>query len=139
MSIHDFAKGAMASSGRQLEQVLAGLKEEHADVKVGSIAMSARETVAHLTDCYLCSVDAAEGKEPKFGSYSGAGKSWTELQKELDESRAAAVDKILALPEDKIGDFSLNYVILHDAYHVGQLALVRIQTDPNWDAYSIYA
>jgi uncharacterized damage-inducible protein DinB len=139
MTVHDFAKDAMASSGRQLDQVLAGMKEEHADTKVGGISQSPRETLEHLTDCYVNTVKAAEGKQPEWGTFSAAGKTWNELQKCFEASRAEAVAKILAAPEDKVGELALNYVILHDAYHVGQLALIRIQTDPGWDAYSIYA
>ena len=127
----------MVSSGRQLDQVLAGLKEEHADTKIG-VSQSPREMLEHLTDCYMNTVKAAEGKEPEWGSFSAAGKSWADLQKACAESRATAVEIILGTPEDKVGELALNYIIMHDTYHVGQLALVRLQTDPTWDAYSIY-
>ena len=138
MTIHDFTKNAMASSGHQLDQALAGLKEEHVDTKVGGIAMSPRELLEHLADCYVNTVDAAEGKEPNWGSYSAPDKSWSGLLAEFKSTRAKAVEKILAAPEDKVGDLALAYVVMHDAYHVGQLCLVRIATDPTWDPYSIY-
>jgi hypothetical protein len=128
----------MASAGRQLEQVLAGMKEEHVDVKIAAVAMSARETLEHLIDCYVNAPTAVEGGEPQWGSYVIADKSWSNLRTLLSDLRGKAVDKILTAPEEKVGDLAMNYVVMHDAYHVGQLALIRLQTDPSWDAYSIY-
>jgi len=139
MNTHEFTETAMASAGRQLEQVLAGLKEEHSDVKVASVASSARETLEHLVDCYVNTPAAVEGKEPQWGSYTIEDKSLANLLKLCAELRAKAVQKILTAPEDKVGELALNYIILHDAYHVGQLALLRMQTDASWDPYSIYA
>jgi hypothetical protein len=41
--------------------------------------------------------------------------------------------------EANVREDAMHYIVLHDCYHVGQLCLVRLADDPNWDAYSIYA
>jgi len=51
--------------------------------------------------------------------------------------RAEAV--ALAMTSEEAAKASLDYVVIHDAYHVGQMALLRLEQEPGWDPYSLYA
>jgi hypothetical protein len=66
-------------------------------------------------------------------------KTPANLRKTWSEQRAKAVDAALSQDEDKGLKNAYEYIIGHDNYHVGNLVASRLQVEPEWDSYAIYA
>jgi len=122
----------------QLEKVLEGVKESDLDFKVSPTAMSMRELVEHLCEVYTCVEKESRGEKHSWGTFAIADKSWSNLLSEFNKTRAKALGIVSAAQEDKDILSANAYIVAHDYYHVGQLASIRLATDPTWDAYSIY-
>lgn len=127
----------MDDAGYQLEKVLGGLDETTVDRKVCPAAMSAREMVVHLTECYLAAVTEAAGQKFEWGSYRPEDQSWPTVMAEFKAKRAEAVAAVSGDDEKRV-KLASAFIIGHDYYHVGQLVLHRLEFTPGWDAYSIY-
>ena len=135
MSTQEILEYQVANIGFQLDKVFEGLHESLLDHKIVPAAMSARETLTHLPECYIAALEHAAGKNHEWGSYRTEAKSLEDLLGELRARRAEAVTALLATADAKtIHD----YIVGHDAYHIGQMALLRLSTDSAWDPYSLY-
>ncbi|GIV02997.1 MAG: hypothetical protein D6724_10885 [Armatimonadetes bacterium] len=125
---------ALEATSKQVTACLAGLAPDHWDAKPLPPIGSPREIVHHLCDAYCAVVAQAEGKEYEWGSFAlpaGADPCavWREERNKAVKALAGA---------DAATSLGLDYIALHDAYHVGQLCAVRLALDPEWDSYSIY-
>lgn len=125
--------------GRQIDACLDGMSEACYDTKVSPIAMSPREILQHLADAYEAHVVTMRGEKYEFGSFVIADKSTDGIRKAFKDQRAKAVKVALAAATDKGLKESYDYIVGHDNYHVGQLCLCRVASDPDWDYYSIYS
>lgn len=130
--------GAFDDSRYQVTQVLAGLEGDQWDVKSHPQAMSARETIQHLADCYSACLAVLDGNKYDFGSFRFDVTQPEEQLAKMLEIRDEAVARISASDDEKAFHEGNAFIILHDCYHVGQLATVRLAINPEWDAYSIY-
>lgn len=127
---------AMESTARQLEACWAGLSNEDWERSPVATLRAPREVVEHLCDAYRGGVAALNGESYDWGSYSlPEGADPVTIWR---EERAKATNAILAGDPEKATHIAMEYVALHEAYHVGQLCAVRLALDPDWDAYSIY-
>jgi hypothetical protein len=120
----------------QLEQVVSGMTESQLDHRLVPTSMTPRETLVHVTECYVAGCATAEGKEHEWGSYQAASSDLPSLLEAYRTERAKAVEELVVADEGRIR--VANWLIGHDYYHVGQLAATRLATDPEWDTFSIY-
>jgi uncharacterized damage-inducible protein DinB len=126
------------TTGHQLTRVFEGIKEEHQDYKACSKAMTPKETLEHLCECYQAFLTESQGGSYEWGSFSIADKSWENLLSQFNSLRGRAVQLAKGSQETRVLRSASAYMVLHDAYHVGQMASCRIETDADWDPYSIY-
>ncbi|MER3414413.1 MAG: hypothetical protein C4341_09345 [Armatimonadota bacterium] len=127
---------AIEIAGRQLEACWAGLSLSGWDATPLPNILSPRQLAEHLCDCYRAAIAALKGESHDWGTYrlSDGGDPLEAWRRE----RAAAIEAIRTGDPEKAPHVGLEYLALHDAYHVGQLCAVRLALDPEWDAYSIY-
>ena len=137
MDAKELIKFQMEASGKQVDKVLEGLADDKWGVKAGA-SMSASETVAHLAECYVAAQTHLSGGTHEWGSYKAVGETPEELGATMWSERTKAWEAILGSDADDVGETATQYLLLHDAYHVGQLATLRMGLDSEWDAYSIY-
>lgn len=124
-------------AGNQLLQALANLTEAQWDAKIPG-AMSPREVVVHCSECYTAGLAGLQGESHDWGSYAAIGGDSGALLAEMKRLRSAVVSGVLEAGTDEALKLAVDYVAVHDAYHVGQLVTLRSTLDPTWNAYSIY-
>lgn len=129
---------ALAQTEYQLTKVLEGLGEDDFSFRVSPHAMTPLETVWHLTEVCVAYISEVQGEKYAWGSYKPASTSIGEAIEELFAIRSQAVAVALTDNKTDSGKRAFEYLVTHEAYHVGQLCLARIELDRNWDAYSIY-
>lgn len=138
MTAEQLIKKQLDHSGFQVEKVFEGLGEEFADKRAADKMMSPRETLEHLAECYVASQKSMAGEKHEWGSYKSQGGNLAELYTITKAERDRAVASILAGDIEKGAEAATDYLILHDAYHVGQMCTNRLSFDPEWNAYAIY-
>ncbi len=140
MTASELTRHYLDDSGHQICKAFEGLPEELADVKLAESAMSARETLVHLTDCLFAAQKAVAGEgEYAWGSYKPSASSMAALMDTFNIERAKVVDAIAARGDDvQAMKAAQAYLAGHEYYHVGQMAALRLKVTPDWDAYSIY-
>lgn len=139
MTLHDALKYQLESAGRQIDRALEGLSDEQWDAKVREDLMSPKDVVSHLTECYVAAQRHADGGEYEWGTYSPASDQPAALLDAMKSERAKAWSAILAKSDEAAFKAATDYIVLHDAYHVGQLAALRFAVTPDWDPYAIYS
>lgn len=138
MDAKELLQASFDSSLQQVNAVYAGLPDAHWDTKLVPTAMSPRETLLHLSDCCVALQKVATGEEHEWGSVKATDNSAAGLMAQFQTERAKALEAASTFTEmDKLKE-GMGYISLHEAYHVGQLAQLRIHTEPDWNAYSIY-
>lgn len=136
MDISTHVHNQIEEVGYQLERVIAGIEGDQWDAKLCDDGMSPRETVAHLADCYSAVQVVGNGEEYAWGSYV-VPEDPDEAVLDMLRQRAAATKCVLGMDPDKMATTATAYIVLHDAYHVGQLAELRLSFG-GWEPYSIY-
>ena len=122
----------------QITKVLEGVKESDLDFKIGPTTQSIRGLIEHLCEVYTAVEEESRGEHHKWGSYSIEDKSWGNLINTFTTLRSRAIE-LVSSPESEQQLFSASdFMVGHEYYHVGQLASIRIATDPEWDPFSIY-
>ncbi|HRK21828.1 MAG TPA: DinB family protein [Fimbriimonadaceae bacterium] len=138
MTTLEFVQHQLKDGRFQIDKVFEGLTDEDFDHRIAPQAMSPREILEHLCECHQACLDALQGKSFNWGSYSLPDKSAPALFKTFNDLRAQAELAIAADPNETTFKKASEYLVAHDAYHVGQMALVRLGLDAAWDPYSIY-
>ncbi len=134
----EIIKTQLNDAGYQVTKVLEGWPEDKQDYKTTPGAMSPKEAVAHLAECYIATSEGLAGIEHKWGSYTPASQDWKSLTDEMFSLRTKAVEELSASSSEKADSLATNFIVLHDAYHVGQLCQARLAVQADWNAYSIY-
>jgi len=129
----------LESSAHQVDAVLKGLNEDEWDAKVRDGCMTVRETVSHLTECYIAARKDIGGQPHEWGAYVPADDSPAAIVNEMQAERQKVWEALMDADIEKAGKVATQFIILHDAYHVGQLCAVRMAVEPAWDPYAIYA
>jgi uncharacterized damage-inducible protein DinB len=124
-------------TGHQLQGVFNGIDESTADAKLVDGAMTPRETAAHLIECCYAFLTEADGGSFDWGSFQIEDQSWSHLMDTFAAKRKEVVDRV-ANGDDRTLKLASAYVVLHETYHVGQMAQMRISKTADWDPYSIY-
>ena len=137
MTAKEFMVAQLADTHLQVTAVYEGLANADWDKKSNPAAMSARETLGHLNEC--CHAFLSEDPHKyAWGSYKMGDKPNEDLMAEFNQLRSKCVDKLSDSNDDEVVKGAGTYLALHEAYHVGQLATLRLSLDPEWNAYSIY-
>ena len=121
-----------------LKQSIAGVPESIVNEKVHPSMRSIREQVIHLTECYLATMAAVNGAEYSWGAYQPGDVTFADLEADRKRLRSEAVDMLLTTGEEEDLRHGLNYIILHDQYHIGQIASTRQVFEPEWSSYVLY-
>lgn len=137
MTLSEYVRHEVDNVGFQLEKCLEGVREEDLGQKVCDQAMTLPDMVEHLCEVYQAVVTEAGGGKHEWGSFSIQDKSWTNLLSTFGTMRTAACDAVVSDDEEK-AKHAHDFIVAHDAYHVGQIALLRLKTNPDWNPYSIY-
>jgi uncharacterized damage-inducible protein DinB len=122
---------------KQLKAVLNGFDDSNADTRIDPM-MSARDMVAHLTECCIAAQKTARGEEHDWGSFEPTDPSFGRLLENLWVERDKATEALHAAGDDKSLKTCLAYLACHEFYHVGQLVALRLKVEPEWDWYAIY-
>lgn len=138
MTANELLKKQIEDVSYQLSKVLEGVDESALDFKIGPTAMTIREIVEHLCEVYTAVETESKGASHEWGSFSIEDKSWSNLTVHFQALRAKALEIVEAAEDEKAILNASAFVVAHDYYHVGQIATLRLATDPAWDPYSIY-
>lgn len=101
-------------------------------------AMSPREAAEHLCECYTAFNTTAAGGKHEWGSFQLVDKSEANLIATMNTIRCQAVATAVGADDENLHREATEYLLTHDAYHVGQLCASRLDSDPNWNASAIY-
>lgn len=137
MDARELLRKQIDDAGFQIEKVLESASEATMDFKATPSAMSPREAIVHLCECYCAATALAKGEKFEWGNYSPPSMETAPLIRTFQELRRGATEATLAVEG---GDLSVadHYIVAHDYYHVGQICQARIASDPDWNSYSIY-
>ena len=137
MTARDLIEHEIDHIGFQLTKSFEGMQEKDLDTRCCPSGMTAREIMEHLCEVYVAADKICAGGQHEWGSYSIDDKSWDNLQSQFKALRAKAKAAALSGSDEAI-TAGHDYIVAHDAYHVGQMALIRMETDKGWDPYSLY-
>lgn len=107
------------------------------DKKATAASMSAKETVSHLAECFVAVEAALDGLEYQWGAPPDLGERPQEVSEEFFRRRSSTAARLVAAG-DKGATLGVDYLAMHEQYHIGQLCLLRMEFEPGWNAYSIY-
>ncbi len=138
MDAKELLQSSFASSLQQVNAIYAGLPDSSWDTKLVPTAMSPRETLLHLSECCVALQKIAAGEVHEWGSYKASDNSAAGLMSQFQSERAKAVEAANTFTEKDKLEEGMGFLSLHEAYHVGQLAQLRIHTEPDWNYLSIY-
>lgn len=124
--------------GNQILKTLENLPAEHRDARVVPGAMSPNDVIEHLCECYEAAAAVAEGRKHPWGSFAFVEETWDERLARWRELRSRAKALVTGGDDPKPLTEGYEYIVGHDAYHVGQLCQLRLHLDPKWDSMSIY-
>jgi uncharacterized damage-inducible protein DinB len=138
MSLHESTLAGLKESGKQLGRSLEGVPEDAWNKKPLATTMSLREQVVHLCHAYTAVMEHLKnGSFDWSAPFTIPNINDEGLPGYLEIERQRAVDGLTqsAEPQDEM---ALDYIVIHDAYHVGQIAVLRHAIDPEFDSYSLY-
>lgn len=122
---------------KQIRAVAGGFPEAEAEKRLPGMSMSPLETLEHLCDC-CCAYLTEDKSQYAWGSYRLSERNMGSALAELESQRARARQEMEATNREEQLAHSFDYLMAHDAYHVGQLAACRMACDPTWDSMSLY-
>lgn len=122
----------------QVEKVFEGLAEGLYDHRTTTSAMTPAETLEHLAECCVAYLSSLKGEEHQWGTFSIENKSPEVLKATFWKLRSDAAAEAAVQTDDNNIRSAFSFLVLHEAYHVGQMAQMRIACDPDWNPYSIY-
>lgn len=125
------------NTGYQLFACFKDLPDDLLDAQVTEQGLTPRQTAGHLCESYLAMDAQNKGEKYAWGSFSSEGLDWAPLLAKTFELRAIAAAGACVDDDDKLRA-AHDYMVAHDAYHVGQLCQLRIKFQPDWESYSIY-
>ena len=151
VTLNDLLDGLRGSRRHFLKHV-EGLREEQWDWKPYPECKSIRETLMHLrVDDRAALASIQSGKEPDYEALSAEeaeqdaekllsalNESFETLLTEISQRYAdAPLDaEICIFGDNKKLAVGVPYLSSEDFYHAGQVAFVRMASDPAWDYYT---
>ena len=153
ISYLDLLIEGIRSSRRYFLNHIKGLRDDQWDWKPYPECKSIRETLAHLIADDRATIHMLEtGQFPDFGSLLESETGTEKLESLLSDSHEKLCEfikaKFSSTPLDTLVNFwegpvplaqAITGISSEDYYHAGQVAFIRMATDPGWDYYrSIY-
>lgn len=138
MTAKELMEYEVENTGFQLTRCLQDLPADLLDKRLTEKGMSPRETASHLCESYLALDAHNKGRHYEWGSFSAEALAWDRLLAKMFELRKEAAAGTCVDEDDKLRACH-DYIVAHDAYHVGQLCQLRLQFQPDWEPYSIYS
>lgn len=129
------ASFAVETTRHQLVAIANGLD---LDAQPIAAMMSGRAMFAHLYECYCAALTILGGREHPWGDFEIPQSVMESPVAETFAKREEAVAALLADGSEAALKIAIDYIALHDSYHIGQLCTLRLTVDPEWDFYSIY-
>jgi hypothetical protein len=129
--------GQFDTMRKQLEAVLEGFPEDAVGRRFPTINLTPLEAVEHLCDTYSAYL-SVDRRSYRWGSYRLSNSDWESVLTEFWSVRGQAREAVRSSNDDAFVALAFDYVMAHDAYHVGQLAACRMACDPEWDPESLY-
>ncbi len=137
MTANEITSAVFHMTGSQVEGVLKDWPSDQWEARINDQTMSAKEMVAHLTECYIAFQKSTKGESHEWGSYVPADSSVEGLLAAMRSERAASGALLEAATDDHLKE-AFMYIHTHDTYHVGQLVSLRLTLNPEWNSYAIY-
>jgi hypothetical protein len=138
MTSNELIQHQLQEGGLQVARVFEGMSESDFDGRAHASMMSPREILGHLCECYEATLKGLNGVEHEWGTYQMEAGSGQELLTATIAKRGEAEAAVMASGSDDAFKKATDYILLHDAYHVGQMAIQRLALNPDWNAYSLY-
>lgn len=133
-----FLKGSLSNTRYQLGKCLDGLTpDQYASAPLASM-MTPVQTMEHLCEAYTALEAALLKKSHEWGSYSSGISDPEQLKTHMFALRDRITQMVCESQDEQAYAMAEDYMVQHDAYHVGQLCACRIATDPEFNPYSIY-
>ncbi len=122
----------------QLQTVFADLSGNGWHAKSYDGALSPHETAIHLADCYSAFLAFLDNRSYEWGSFRPDEDSPEAAIQSMWNKRAEARAAI-TVGDERAARMATDFIILHDAYHVGQMVSNRRVIDPSFDYSKLYA
>ena len=87
--------------------------------------------------CCQAALDVAEKGSHAWGTFEVNEPDLVKLIELWRSMRASALVACLQDDDHRL-TAAIDYIALHEEYHVGQLCLMRLRAEPGWDGESIY-
>ena len=137
MTARELIEKQLDETGFQFNACLKDLTEENFEAKPVEVLMSCKETVEHCMEALQAVITGVAGGKHSWGTYQAPVLPKAELIESFNALRGQAIESGLSVFEDD-AHWLNDYLILHETYHVGQMAAVRHALGDGWDSYAIY-
>lgn len=135
MTDQELVASLLSQVGKQIEAVFIGIGDGDWDRRSCASAMSPRETLIHITECLVALESSRQGQDYAWGSYQD-DRDPADLMATYRTKRASTAETVADSNEEHLMAV-MNYVVLHESYHLGQMATLRLEIG-DWNPYSIY-
>lgn len=136
MTAVELIQQQLATNERMLAVVLADLPDEALGWRLSETRLSIRETMVHLAETVLATRAHREGHSYRWGTHESSATTAEELLAEWKAGRDPMLTELTA-GEDL--ETISNYFVLHEAYHIGQLAATREEAQAGWSSFALYS
>ncbi len=131
-------KYSLDASHFQVQACYNGLSPEAAQARPIAAMMTANEQLEHLCEVCQAVLTQAAGGTHAWGEFVIPEEWKQDRMGTYTALRQKAVETLVSDPQEPHLKMGINYLSLHETYHVGQLVTLRLTLDPEWNAYSIY-
>ncbi|HRJ26383.1 MAG TPA: DinB family protein [Fimbriimonadaceae bacterium] len=138
MDARELLEKTLQNTHYQVSACFRDLKPELWDRKLVEGALTPRETLEHLADCCIAIQRVSRGEKHEWHSTHSPDPSEEGMMRHYESERAKALQVLADNPSPQLFDQAIDYMALHEAYHVGQMVQFRIHFEPEWNSYSIY-
>ncbi|MEI7575338.1 MAG: hypothetical protein WCK51_00465 [Armatimonadota bacterium] len=137
MTARELIEKQLDETGFQFNACLKDLTEETFEAKPVAVLMSCKETVEHSMEALQAVITGVAGGTHSWGTYQAPALPMTQLIETFNSLRGLAIEAGLSVFDDD-AHWLNDYLVLHEVYHVGQMAAVRHALGDGWDSYAIY-
>lgn len=126
------------TTANQVERAIDGLSDSDMEHKVSGQCMDIGSILEHLCECRVAFLAESAGNKHNWGTYQAPDRSLAGLRNTFRDLTDKAVELVKSEDSEDVLKHGSDFVVLHDAYHVGQLCATRLTFDRAFDPYSIY-
>lgn len=138
MNANELMLFEIEETSKQIKAICDGLNESQLHFKSNSEHRSILEQLEHICECYQAFIEYCRGEQHDWGSYEIQDKSKENIMNTFDKLLNEAKQLLANNNDENIVKHAFLFITNHDSYHIGQMARLRLDIDPEWDMYSIY-